>query len=963
MNTTHDHTWFTEQLATYLADGLVGDERARFESHAATCPACAAELDRARGDEQRLAELFDDATPRAGFEDRIIQSLRAYRAPRLSIPTWAAKALATAAAVAIVGGVGYFATEQVKPTDARVTNASNLRQIGQASSVYSNDAKLQEVQLGFPTGTSEGAPALAGEVDNLAAGVRETKLGTENNHDEDRMNVLSLNGGVDNQPAPFAGRQPDQNGGYVQLGTVTGAAGGSAMKALEDPGQGLLVPGDAFKPSEFAFGQPVVEAGKQIDAVRGKEVAGAELEQLGSKVEEQRNKDAVRQDQQVPPPAQEPTANQPPATAPVSQRKVIRNGQIEFEVDSFDSALASVTKIASEESGFVATTNSEKLNNGKVKGNVVVRVPPDRLDTLVLKLRALGDLKRQNLTAQDVTKLYHDLESELRAARAMEERLIEIIKTGKGEIKDLLAAEKELANWRGKIEKIVGEINFYNNQVALSTLSIDLTERNIATAAAASEREDVNMGVETDDVEQARAQAIAAIDEAKGRILEAELKKLDAGQLAAKIVAEVPHESAGPVIDRLQQLGKVARMDVQRRQTTPSGTAPAPGARLERQDTRLVVSLYNLANVAPRQTSNLSLACDDVEGAYRAILERVEKSGGRVVSSALNREKADQVSGSINFETRSADSGPVLLDVRGLGEVMRLAVTENPDTANATMAKHGFAVQLLAAAQVPPRETVSVQLAARDVSQAYAALVESARKDGRVLSSQLSEQDKANVAGTIDLELPRTAQAEFDKLIASSGDVISRSATRSPDAQNTIDSKLRVQVNLAGADRVPPRETVTLGVQTRDVEGGVSKVISLATSNGGRVIDSTLAREGDGRSAARVIVEVPLAKSTQVVDQVKSLGDVRTERSAKNAQVPEGSLSRARLEVTLASPRAIVAGDEGLWSSIRKGLGTSFAGLMWSLQILVVGLCFVVPWVLLLWGGWKLVKRTRRATA
>ena len=53
MNTTHDHTWFNEQLATYIADGLAGDERARFESHAATCAACAAELGRARADERR----------------------------------------------------------------------------------------------------------------------------------------------------------------------------------------------------------------------------------------------------------------------------------------------------------------------------------------------------------------------------------------------------------------------------------------------------------------------------------------------------------------------------------------------------------------------------------------------------------------------------------------------------------------------------------------------------------------------------------------------------------------------------------------------------------------------------------------------------------------------------------------------------------------------------------------------
>src|SRR5207244_13268012 len=97
-----------------------------------------------------------------------------------------------------------------------------------------------------------------------------------------------------------------------------------------------------------------------------------------------------------------------------------------------------------EEQGFVATGNSEKRQNGKVRGTVVVRVPPDRLDTLLLKLRALGDLKSQRIGSEDVTKHYTDLESRLRAARTMEERLLKIIKEGKGEIKDLLQAERQL---------------------------------------------------------------------------------------------------------------------------------------------------------------------------------------------------------------------------------------------------------------------------------------------------------------------------------------------------------------------------------------------------------------------------------------------------------------------------------------------------------------------------------------
>src|SRR5207249_860574 len=98
------------------------------------------------------------------------------------------------------------------------------------------------------------------------------------------------------------------------------------------------------------------------------------------------------------------------------------------------------------------TTNSDKLPNGKVRGSMVVRMPPEKLDSFLLDLRKelgkVGELKSQRIGSQDVTKQYYDLESRMRAARTMEDRLINIIKTGKGEVKDLLLAEKELGVWR-----------------------------------------------------------------------------------------------------------------------------------------------------------------------------------------------------------------------------------------------------------------------------------------------------------------------------------------------------------------------------------------------------------------------------------------------------------------------------------------------------------------------------------
>ena len=73
---------------------------------------------------------------------------------------------------------------------------------------------------------------------------------------------------------------------------------------------------------------------------------------------------------------------------PTPRKIVIRSGDIEFEIQSFDPAVAAISRLVNDiKGGFVDTVNSEKLPNGKVRGSVVVRVPPESLDTLLLDLR------------------------------------------------------------------------------------------------------------------------------------------------------------------------------------------------------------------------------------------------------------------------------------------------------------------------------------------------------------------------------------------------------------------------------------------------------------------------------------------------------------------------------------------------------------------------------------------------
>ena len=71
----------------------------------------------------------------------------------------------------------------------------------------------------------------------------------------------------------------------------------------------------------------------------------------------------------------------------LANRKLIRNATVELEIVSFDDAVQKITAFANEERGYVATTNSQKQANGKLRGQVIVKVLPENLDRFLQKIR------------------------------------------------------------------------------------------------------------------------------------------------------------------------------------------------------------------------------------------------------------------------------------------------------------------------------------------------------------------------------------------------------------------------------------------------------------------------------------------------------------------------------------------------------------------------------------------------
>ena len=157
-------------------------------------------------------------------------------------------------------------------------------------------------------------------------------------------------------------------------------------------------------------------------------------------------------------------------------RKLIRTGQMTLTVESYPKAADEVKRIAEAHGGYLADANAQRGEANRQHGTLTIRVEASAFDAAVVALRALGTVRQETVATQDVSKAYTDLETRLRVKRETADRLREILRTRTAGLSDVLAAERELARVTEEIEQAEGERRFYDQQIALSTLTVALQE-------------------------------------------------------------------------------------------------------------------------------------------------------------------------------------------------------------------------------------------------------------------------------------------------------------------------------------------------------------------------------------------------------------------------------------------------------------------------------------------------------
>ncbi|MBF6167299.1 DUF4349 domain-containing protein [Streptomyces gardneri] len=160
---------------------------------------------------------------------------------------------------------------------------------------------------------------------------------------------------------------------------------------------------------------------------------------------------------------------------PMSARKEVITGTVEITADAPVAAAGTIIDRVRAAGGRVdSRTEQPGTDDTEPSATLVVRMPADKTDAFIADLGGVGQVTRVTTNRDDVTMQWEDLDARIKALQTSVERLRALI-AGATTTSDLIAAEQALSSRQGELDSLTAQKRRLDDQVALSTLTIEIT--------------------------------------------------------------------------------------------------------------------------------------------------------------------------------------------------------------------------------------------------------------------------------------------------------------------------------------------------------------------------------------------------------------------------------------------------------------------------------------------------------
>ena len=184
------------------------------------------------------------------------------------------------------------------------------------------------------------------------------------------------------------------------------------------------------------------------------------------------------------PPAQKPDLAQPPGPKPeptggggskgkpatgntIAAPMLIYTADVNLAVFEAEKILDSVERLAKDAGGYLVERRARRI---------VIRVPSQDFDGAMLQIAKLGDVLHKNVSVEDVTEQYFDLQIRIRNLEVVRARLEELLKKA-DKVPDAIAVERELERVTTQLERLKGKAKLLGELVRFSTITVNVSPR------------------------------------------------------------------------------------------------------------------------------------------------------------------------------------------------------------------------------------------------------------------------------------------------------------------------------------------------------------------------------------------------------------------------------------------------------------------------------------------------------
>lgn len=156
-------------------------------------------------------------------------------------------------------------------------------------------------------------------------------------------------------------------------------------------------------------------------------------------------------------------------------RLIIRTGNLSLVVADTEKTMAAITQMVEQNDGWVVSGSLYQYQGDAKSGEITVRVPAAGFNNAMDALKEMAvTVESENVSGQDVTEEFVDLEARLGNLEATAER-VRLFLDDTDNVEEALAVNQELSRLEGEIEVIKGRMKYLSQSAAFSTITLFLT--------------------------------------------------------------------------------------------------------------------------------------------------------------------------------------------------------------------------------------------------------------------------------------------------------------------------------------------------------------------------------------------------------------------------------------------------------------------------------------------------------